>query len=130
VVQRWRREHDGAGDGELGDVIGDGHPVVGRSEADPVQHAVSFGEKVLASVGGMVLRHRCDDTVSGIGEDRLAKVIVAKQWQVVSVLQARDPGDLLVLRDVARRPFAPSFGELGQAVLGLVRPGGDRRDGV
>ncbi len=111
-------------------MIGDGHPVVRRCEADPVQHAVGLGEKVLASVGGMVLGDGGDDRLGGVGEDRLAEVIAVKQRQVVSVLQARDPGDLLVLRDVACRPFAPSFGELGEAVLGLVRPGGDRRDGV
>ena len=37
VVKRWRGEHHGAGDGELGDVLGDGHPVIRRGEADPVQ---------------------------------------------------------------------------------------------
>jgi hypothetical protein len=34
----------------------------------------------------MVLGDRCDDSVGGIGEDRLAKVIAVKQRQVVSVL--------------------------------------------
>ena len=130
VVKRWRREHHGTGDGELGDVLGDGHPVVRRGEADPVQHAVGFGEKVLASVGGMVLGDSCDDRLGGIGEDRLAEVLAVKKRQVVSVLEARDPGDLLVLFDVTRGPFPPVIGELGEAVLGLVRPGGDRRHGV
>jgi hypothetical protein len=78
VVKRWRGEHHRAGDGELGDVLGDGHPVVGRREADPVQHAVGFGEEVLASVGGMVLGDRCDNRLGGVGEDRLAEVIAVK----------------------------------------------------
>jgi hypothetical protein len=130
VVKRRRREHHGASDGELGDVIGDGHPVVRRCEADPVKHAMGFCEKVLASVSGMVLGDRCHNRRRGVGENRLAEVLTAKQRQVVAILQARDPGDLLVLRDVACRPFAPLVGELGEAVLGLVRSGGDRRDSV
>jgi hypothetical protein len=47
---------------------------------------MGFGEKVLAPVGGVVLGNGGDDSVSGIGEDRLAEVIAVKQRQVVSVL--------------------------------------------
>jgi hypothetical protein len=78
----------------------------------------------------MVLGDGCDDRLGGVGEDPLGKVIAAKERQVVSVLEARDPGDLLVLSDVTCGPFAPTFGELGEAVLCFVRPGGDRRHGV
>ena len=77
-MKRWRCESQRTREGELGDVLGDGHPVVRRGEADPVQHAVGFGEKVLASVGGMVLGDRGDDSVSGVGEDRFAEVLAAK----------------------------------------------------
>jgi hypothetical protein len=39
---------------------------------------VGFCEKVLASVGGMVLGDRGDDRPGGIGEDRFAEVLAAK----------------------------------------------------
>ena len=70
--------HHRAGDGELGDVLGDSHPVVGRGEAHPVQHAVGLGQKVLAPVGGMVLGDGGDDGFGGIGEDRLAEVVASE----------------------------------------------------
>ena len=81
----------------------------GEAKRTPCKHAVGLGEKVLASVGGMVLGDRGDDRLGGIGEDRLAEVVAAKQRQVVAVLQARDPGDLLVLCDVACGPFRARF---------------------
>ena len=73
VVHRRRSEHDRSGDGEVGDVLGDGHAVIGRGEADPVQQPVSLGQKVLATVGGMVLGHGRDHRLSGIVEDRLGR---------------------------------------------------------
>ena len=94
-----------------------------------MQHAVGFCEKVLATVGGMALGDRRHDRPGGVGEDRLTEVVAAQERQVVAVLQARDPGDLLVLFDVVRGPVAPLIGELGEAVLCLVGPGGDRRHG-
>ena len=35
VVHRRRSEHDRSGDGEVGDVLGDGHAIVGRAKRTP-----------------------------------------------------------------------------------------------
>ncbi len=78
-------------------MLGDGHAVIRSREADPVQHPVSLGQKVLATVGGMVLGHGRDYSLSGVVEDRLGKVVGAQQRQIVAAFEARDPGQLLVL---------------------------------
>ena len=75
VVHRRRCQHDRSRDGEVSDVLGDGHAIVRRGEADPVQQSVSFGQKVLATVGGMVLGHGCDHRLSGVVKDRLGQVV-------------------------------------------------------
>ena len=126
VVHRRRCEHDRSGDGEVGDVLGDGHAIIGRGEADPVQHPVSLGQKVLATVGGMVLGHGRDHRLSGIVEDRLGEVAGVQQRQVVAAGKARDPGQLFVLGYVTGCPLSPSGGQLGEAAMGLLGPGGDR----
>jgi hypothetical protein len=71
-------------------VLGDGHAIVRRGEADPVQQPVSLGQKVLTTVGGMVLGDGRDHYLSSVVEDRLGQVAVVQERQVVAAGEARD----------------------------------------
>ncbi len=48
-----------------------------------------------------------------------------QERQVVAAGKARDPGQLLILWHVTGCPFSPVGGELGEAAVGLLGPGGD-----
>jgi hypothetical protein len=79
VMQRRRREPQRAGDGQFRDVLGGGETVIRRRKAHPVQYPVSFGEQLVASVGGMAIGDSIDNGFGSIGEDRLAQVGAAQQ---------------------------------------------------
>ena len=73
-----------------------------------------------------MLGHRRDHRLSGVVEDRLGKVVGVQERQVVAAGEARDPRQLLVLGDVCGCPLSPGGGQLGEAAVSLLRPGGDR----
>ena len=87
---------------------------------------MSLGQKVLATVGGMVLGHGRDHSLSSVAKDRLGQVVGMQQRQIVAAGKARDPGQLFVLRDVTGCPLSPGGGQLAEAAVGLLGPGGDR----
>jgi hypothetical protein len=76
----------------------------------------------------MVFGHRRDHRLSGIVEDWLGQVAVVQERQVVAARKARDPRQLLVLGHVIGCSLSPGGGELGEAAVSLLRPGGDRGD--
>jgi hypothetical protein len=80
VVQGRKREHHRPGDRQVGDVLGNRHPVLRRCESDAVQDAVSLGQQVLSSVGGMTLSDGGDHALGGVGEDRLGQVAGPQNW--------------------------------------------------
>ena len=126
VVQLGCRDQQRLGQSEVSRALGDGDPLVGRGEADPVQLAVHLGQDVGPAEGGPTFGHRLDRHAGGVGQDLIGQVAGVQERQVVAIRQSRDPGDLVVA-DVALGPPAPAPGHLGQAVVLLGRPGLERR---
>ena len=103
-------------------MLGDGDPLVGRGETDPVQLAVHLGQDVGPGERGPTFSHRPHRHAGGVGQDLVGQVAGVEKWKVVAIRQSRHPRDLVVA-DVALGPSTPARGQLGQAVVFLGRPG-------
>ncbi len=122
VVQLGRRDQKRLGQSQVRRALGDGDPVLGRGEADPVELAVHLGQDVGPGEGGPTLGHALHRHAGRVSQDAIGQVAGVQERKVVALCQFGDPGDLVV-SDVALRPPAPGLRHLGQAVVLLGRPG-------
>ncbi len=126
VMQLWGRETQTTLDGELPDAYRHGQAIVGGSESHAVQETMGFGEEVVTTEGRVPLRHGGHDRPGGVAEDGIGEVGEAEEGQVIALPQAHHEGHLGILRHVRGSSSAPLLGELGEAEVALLRPGGDR----
>jgi hypothetical protein len=74
----------------------------------------------------VVLGHGGDDGSGGVGEDRLAEVTRTQQGEIVATGKTPHPCRLFLDSHVGSGPLSPGARQLGEARMGLLRPGGDR----